>query len=271
MIADSSPEKEKGKSFGFHRAMDSLGAVLGPLAAFCLLPLFDGNLRWIFLLSFIPALAAVLVIFFFVREPEREAIASSERLKTISKEWGDLGREFRYFVVVVCVFTLGNSSDAFLVLRAKNLGLSIVTIPLLWLFFNGINTICSIPGGMLSDRVGRKRVILWSFLFYGIVYLGFSLALRPLHVWLLFALYGIYYGFSEGVLRAYVADLVPSRLRGTAYGIFHTASGIMALPASLIMGMLWHRLGAPWAFVFGAAMAFLSAGLLLRLPYRTTS
>ncbi len=269
MIADSSPEKEKGKSFGLHRAMDSLGAVLGPLAAFILLPLVGGNLRWIFLLAFIPALAAVLVIFFFVREVERDVSASTKTAKTDFQGVRALGSEFRYFVLIVCLFTLGNSSDAFLVLRARDLGLSTATIPLVWLFFNGVNTICSVPGGMLSDRVGRKRVIFWSFLFYGLVYLGFALALRPLHVWLLFGLYGVYYGFSEGVLRAYVADLVPSRLRGTAYGIFHTASGTMAFPASLIMGILWHRLGASWAFVFGAVLALFSAILLLRLPHKT--
>lgn len=266
MIADSAPEKEKGKSFGIHRAMDSLGAVLGPLAAFILLPWVGGNLRWIFFLSFIPALAAVLIIFLFVREVERDTSRSRETAKRDSQGIRALEPEFRYFVVVVCFFTLGNSSDAFLVLRAKDLGVPVVTIPLLWLFFNGINTIFSVPGGMLSDRVGRRQVIFWSFLFYGLVYLGFALALRPLHVWFLFALYGVYYGFSEGVLRAYVADLVPSHLRGTAYGIFHTASGTMAFPASLIMGILWHRLGASWAFVFGAVLAFLSAILLLRLP-----
>lgn len=266
MIADISPEREKGKSFGFHRAMDSLGAVFGPLAAFVLLPWFGGNLRWIFLLSFIPALAAVLVIFLFVRETDQDDSLSTEVSKIGSQGVRVLGPEYRYFVLIVCLFTLGNSSDAFLILRAKDLGLATATIPLLWLFFNGIYTICAIPGGMVSDRIGRKRVIFWSFLFYGVVYLGFALALRPFHVWFLFALYGVYYGFSEGVLRAYVADLVTSRLRGTAYGIFHTASGIMAFPASLIMGILWQRFGVSWAFSFGAAMAFLSAVLLLWLP-----
>ncbi|NIQ37597.1 MAG: MFS transporter [Proteobacteria bacterium] len=266
MIADSAPEKEKGKSFGFHRAMDSLGAVFGPLAAFLLLPVVGGNLRWIFFLAFIPAVLAVLVILFFVREVERDT-PESAKTETVSIGWRDLGPEFRYFVVIVCLFTLGNSSDAFLVLRARDLGLSTVTIPLLWLFFNGVNTVFSIPGGMLSDRVGRKRVIFWSFLFYGLVYLGFAVAARPLHVWLLFALYGVYYGFSEGVLRAYVADLVPSRVRGTAYGVFHTATGTMAFPASLVMGILWHKFGAPWAFVFGAVLALISALLLLRIPH----
>jgi MFS family permease len=265
MIADTAPEKEKGKSFGFHRAMDSLGAVFGPLAAFLLLPVVGGNLRWIFFLAFIPAVAAVLVIFLFVREVERD-VPEPAKTTTDSIGWRALGPEFRYFVVIVCLFTLGNSSDAFLVLRARDLGLSTVTIPLLWLFFNGVNTVFSIPGGMLSDRVGRKRVIFWSFLFYGLVYLGFAVAARPLHVWLLFALYGVYYGFSEGVLRAYVADLAPSCVRGTAYGVFHTASGTMAFPASLVMGILWHKFGAPWAFVFGAALAFISALLLLRIP-----
>jgi len=264
MIADTSPEREKGKSFGFHRAMDSLGAVLGPLAAFVLLPWVGGNIRWIFLLSFIPALAAVLIVFVFVHERDRNRAKAPSKAGGMVREMGALGSEYRYFVMILCVFTLGNSSDAFLVLRAKDLGLSTVSIPLLWLFFNAVNTVCAVPGGMASDRVGRRGVIFSSFLLYGIVYLGFALALRPVHVWFLFALYGVYCGFSEGVLRAYVADLVPPHLRGTAYGIFHMAWGIMALPASLTMGILWQSLGASWAFFFGAFTAFLSAVLLLK-------
>ena len=267
MIADSAPEEQRGRSFGLHRAMDSLGAVLGPLAAFLLLPRFGGDLRWIFLLSFIPALAAVLVVLLFVRETVRVTPLPSESSKTHSQALRALGPEYRYFVAIVCLFTLGNSSDAFLILRAKDLGLSLTSIPLVWLLFNSVNTICAVPGGILSDQIGRRQVIFWSFLFYGIVYLGFAWASRPFHIWLFFAFYGVYYGFSEGVLRAYVADLVPPHLRGTAYGIFHTASGTMAFPSSVLMGILWQRLGPSWAFLFGASMAFLAAVLLLRLPH----
>jgi MFS family permease len=268
MVADSSPETEKGKSFGFQRAMDSFGAVLGPLAAFVLLPWVGENMRWIFILSFIPALAALLIVFIFVHEKDRNHAKLPPTADGVVRGMDGLGSEYRYFVVVVCLFTLGNSSDAFLVLRARDLGLSTVSIPLVWLFFNTVNTVCAVPAGMLSDRLGRKRVIFCSFLLYGIVYLGFALALRPIHIWFLFAAYGAYYGFSEGVFRAYVADLVPSHLRGTAYGVFHMASGITALPASLIMGFLWQALGPSWAFFFGAFMAFLSAGFLLKFPQK---
>jgi MFS family permease len=268
MIADSSPETEKGKSFGFHRAMDSLGAVVGPLAAFVVLPWVGGNIRWIFLLSFIPALAAVLIVLVFVQEKDRTRTQARSKAGGMLREMSALGSEYRYFVLILCVFTLGNSSDAFLVLRAKNLGLSTVSIPLVWLFFNAVNAVCAVPGGILSDRVGRRSVIFSGFLLYGVVYLGFALALRPAHVWGLFALYGVYHGFCEGVLRAYVADLVPPQLRGTAYGIFHMASGIMAFPASLIMGILWQSVGVSWAFFFGAFMAFLSAALLLKAPQK---
>ena len=266
MVADSSPETEKGRSFGFHRAMDSFGAVLGPLAAFVLLPRVGENIRWIFVLSFIPALAALLIVFIFVQEKNRNHARLPSETGGVVRGMGGLGSEYRYFVVVVCLFTLGNSSDAFLVLRARDLGLSTVSIPLVWLFFNAVNTVCAIPAGMISDRLGRKRLIFCSFLLYGMVYLGFALASRPGHIWLLFSAYGVYYGLSEGVFRAYVADLVPSPLRGTAYGVFHATSGIMALPASLIMGILWQSLGASWAFFFGAFMAFLSTGFLLGAP-----
>ena len=256
LIAESSAENRRGASFGLHRAMDSAGAIIGPLLAFLLLPLLNKNYRHLFLLASIPAFFSVLVLFLWVKEikiRKKESVIS-ERKKGISFD-----SKFKIFILVVAIFTLGNSSDAFLFLRAKSLGVNLIFIPLLWGFFNLVYTLSSIPAGILSDRIGRKKVILLGFTVYGLAYLGFAFATQALHIWVLFALYGIYYGISDGALRAFVADLVKEEdKRGTAYGFYHGAVGLCALPASLILGFLWQGFGAAVAFSFGAILAILA-------------
>lgn len=259
LIADSTPSEKMGMAFGFHRAMDTLGAVFGPLTAFLLLPLFNDNYRSIFLISFFPAVVAILLIIFFLKEIKPEKKTSTIPALSLKS----LPAEFKIFLLIMIIFTLGNSSDAFLLLRAQNLGVSMRLIPILWLLFNLVYSIISIPGGMLSDRIGRKRTILIGFIIYTGVYFGFAFAHLTLHIWTLFAIYGIYYGLCEGVMRAYVADLVPSPLRATAFGIYHTAVGLTAFPASLVMGILWQVFSAQIAFSFGAILSLASAILLL--------
>jgi MFS family permease len=256
LIAESSAENRRGASFGLHRAMDSAGAIIGPLLAFLFLPLLNKNYRHLFLLASIPAFFSVLVLFLWVKEikiRKKESVIS-ERKKGISFD-----SKFKIFILVVAIFTLGNSSDAFLFLRAKSLGVNLIFIPLLWGFFNLVYTLSSIPAGILSDRIGRRKIILIGFTVYGLAYLGFAFAKNSLHIWALFALYGIYYGLSDGALRAFVADLVREEdKRGTAYGFYHGAVGLCALPASLIMGFLWQGFGAAVAFFFGAILAILA-------------
>lgn len=259
LIADSTPSDRMGMAFGFHRAMDTLGAVFGPLTAFLLLPLFNDNYRSIFLISFFPAVVAILLIVFFLKEIRPKKITSTIPALSLKS----LPAEFKIFLLIMIIFTLGNSSDAFLLLRAQNLGVSMRLIPILWLLFNLVYSIISIPGGMLSDRIGRKRTILIGFIIYTGVYFGFAFAHLTLHIWTLFAIYGIYYGLCEGVMRAYVADLVPSPLRATAFGIYHTAVGLTAFPASLVMGILWQVFSAQIAFSFGAILSLASVILLL--------
>lgn len=259
LIADSTPSEKMGMAFGFHRAMDTLGAVFGPLTAFLLLPLFNDNYRSIFLISFFPAVVAILLIIFFLKEIKPEKKTSTIPALSLKS----LPAEFKIFLLIMIIFTLGNSSDAFLLLRAQNLGVSMRLIPILWLLFNLVYSIISIPGGMLSDRIGRKRTILIGFIIYTGVYFGFAFAHLTLHIWTLFAIYGIYYGLCEGVMRAYVADLVPSPLRATAFGIYHTAVGLTAFPASLVMGILWQVFSAQIAFSFGAVLSLASVILLL--------
>ncbi|KPJ50853.1 MFS transporter [candidate division TA06 bacterium DG_26] len=260
LIADSSPTQQRGRSFGFHRAMDTLGAVFGPLTAFILLPLFGNDYRTIFWLSLVPGIVAVLIILFLVRERKASASVKTEELTSRL-----LPRDFKVFVIIAAIFTLGNSSDAFLILRAQSLGIALGLIPLLWMFFNVIYSSTSIPGGMLSDRIGRRRTIVLALLVYSLIYFGFANAGRALHIWMLFGAYGLYYGLSEGVMRAYVADLVSVQFRATAYGVFHTAVGVAAFPASIIMGALWQFKGARIAFSFGAALALAAALLFLTL------
>src|SRR4030043_1419104 len=179
--------------------------------------------------------------------------------------WRGWDRKFKYFLLILPLFTPGNSSDAFLLLRAQDLGLNIVTIPILWFLFHLSKTAFSVPGGALSDRIGRRKVMILAWTVYGLVYLGFAFASTALHVWLLFIVYGLFYGPAEGTERAWVADLVEESKRGTAYGAYHFCIGIAALPASLLMGLIWKAVGVQWAFSFGAVMALIAAFLAIAL------
>jgi MFS family permease len=260
MIADSSLSERRGLSFGFHRAMDSGGAVLGPLLAFLFLPLVNRNYRTLFLIASIPAFLSVLLLILFVRE--RKKVKEKITITTKPKLSG-FDRRFKIFVLGITIFTLGNSSDAFLFLRAKGLNIDVVYIPILWLVLNAVYTLISLPAGWLSDRIGRKNLILSGLFVYAIVYLGFAFATQSYHAWLLFAVYGVYYGLTNGTMRAHVADLVGEDKRATAYGIYHGAVGMTALPASLIFGWLWQSVGVSFAFFLGAGLASL-AFLIIR-------
>jgi MFS family permease len=253
LIAESSKEARRGLSFGFHRAMDSGGAVVGPLLAFLFLPLVNVNYRALFLIASVPAFLSVLLLVLFVKEKGkvREKISGLTKLFQFSPK-------FKVFVLGVTVFTLGNSSDAFLFLRAKGLNIDVIHIPVLWLVLNLVYTLVSLPAGWLSDRIGRKDLILSGLFVYALVYLGFGFATQSRHIWFLFALYGFYYGLANGTMRAYVADLVGEEKRATAFGIYHGAVGITALPASLIFGWLWQSAGVSFAFCFGAGLSLIA-------------
>lgn len=257
LVANSSSPEERGRAFGIQRAMDRMGAFLGPLVAFAILPLLNNNLRLLFLLAFFPALIAVFIIIFFLKEKPHVS-DSSKTAKPFSLI--HLNRDFKVFIFILAVFTLGNSSDAFLILRARDLGVKIVFIPILWLMYNFVCSLSSIPLGHLSDKIGRRKTTLLGFFVYGVVYLGFAFSNSVSHIWVFMGLYGIYYGLSEGVLRAYVADLVEDQsVLATAYGVYHTVVGLCMFPASLIMGILWQQFNPTVAFTFGATLALISA------------
>jgi MFS family permease len=256
LLSESSREEERGKAFGFQRAMDHAGAMIGPLIASLLMAIFTENLRTVFLLAFIPSLFCLWALWQGVTDIKKNQPSISSLPKLNWKGWD---RRFKYFLLIITLFTLGNSSDAFLLLRAKDLGIDVISIPILWFLFHLSKTVFSIPGGALSDRIGRRKVMILAWTIYGLVYLGFAFASKAYHIWLLFLLYGVFYGLSEGTEKAWVADLVEESKRGTAYGAYHFSIGMTALPASLLMGFIWKAIGVQWAFSFGAIMAFLAA------------
>ena len=275
LIADSVGDKQRGLAFGLHRASDTLGAFLGlGIAAFIVwrtqaqasLLTLD-TFKLVVLVSIVPAVLGVLVLALgAVDIPGNSGTADVKRLSL-----KNLDPRFRYFLFVLILFTLGNSSDAFILLRGQERGLSLLQVMGMSLTFNAIYTVFAGPLGAWSDQVGRRRLILIGWLAYGLVYLGFAFSQTGWQIWMLYALYGLYYAATEGAAKALVADLVPQEQRGTAYGLFNAAIGITVLPASLIAGLLWQGAGA-WTgfgasapFLFGASMALLAGVSFARL------
>lgn len=269
LIADSVSPAIRGRAFGLHRAADHAGAVVGPLAAFLALRWGGVPLRGVFWLAAIPGIVAVLLVMLLVQEPRDRA---GPPVATPAIHLAEpMGAPFWRFLVVLVVFTLGNSTDAFLLLRAAQLGVPTALTPVLWAAFHVVKSLSSTPAGALSDAIGRKPMIVAGWLLYAAVYLGFATASASWHAWALFGVYGIFYGLTEGTEKALVTDLVPARRRGAAFGWYNLAIGLGALPASLVFGLIWDAFGAPSAFAFGAALALLaSLGLAtLRAPART--
>ncbi|HAF12454.1 MAG TPA: MFS transporter [Blastocatellia bacterium] len=277
MIADTVAIEERGLAFGFHRAMDHTGAVLGPLIGYLLVLLFAadrnaptaGDFTKIFLLASIPAFAAVFVVTFFVREAQKKQTARNAIVTTpVRLSLQGFDRNYKRFLVIVALFTLSNSSDAFLLLRAQSTGVSVRSIPLLWAMLHVSKVVSSLFGGHLSDILGRRRLIVSGWLLYAAVYAGFAFVSNQGSVWILFLIYGIYFGLAEGAEKALVADLVKPEQRGTAYGLYNLAFGITVLPASLLMGELWDWRGPQTAFLVSAILGG-SAALLLMMFVKT--
>jgi MFS family permease len=228
--------------------------VVGPLLAFALLRWTEMDLRQLFLLTIVPGALAVAALVFGVREVPRVTEPSKQ-----FDPRARLGRRFWAFLAVLFVFTLGNSTDAFLLLRAADLGVAPALVPILWAMLHVVKSASSTPGGALSDRLGRKPLLIAGWLVYAGVYFLLGRAQAEWHAWALFAVYGIYFGLTEGVEKALVADLVPADRRGAAFGWYNLALGLGALPASLIFGAIWDRQGPAAAFTFGAGMALVAA------------
>ncbi len=264
IIADSTPAEFRGKAYGFHRAMDHSGAIIGPLAATALLLVYHDNLKTIFLLSAIPGALAIGMLLFGLKEKPADVPKSAgpSSVFDFRSSLREMPSGFQKFLFIVLVFTLGNSTDAFLLLRAQQLGVPITLLPMIWVVLHIVKMISSVPGGIISDRVGRKKVIVAGYVVYALAYAGFGAATALWHAWALFAFYGIFFGLTEGVEKALVADFAPAHLRGSAFGLYHLVVGAGALPASLLFGFVWQRYGSAAAFGMGAGLALLASIML---------
>lgn len=260
LVAGSAEKSVRGRSFGIARMLDTLGSVAGPLLLFILLYIFRNSSTLyhdILLFTVIPLIVTLLLIF-KLREIPKEEFKKVE----VVEAKGKLPATFYIFLAIIILFTLGNSSDAFLVLRARNVGLSLLEIPLVIALFNLIYAGAAVPFGSLSDKIGRIPTLVIGWAVYALVYLGFALANHAIIIWFLYAFYGIYWATSEGVSRALVADLVNPDHRGRAYGIYGMTIGLTTLPASFFAGLLWDKFGAAVPFYFGAIMAAIAFTLL---------
>lgn len=258
LIAGSSRLVVTGRNFGFHKAMDNCGALLGPLLAFFILSRTPSGYARVFLFSAIPASLGVLSLLFFIREVGRCPESPPPRIRL-----RDFSPRFYSFLGIAFVFTLGNSTDALLLVRASEVGVANAMIPFAYLLFNAVSVLFAVPLGVLSDRVGKERLILLGFVLYALVYLGFGAARLPLAIFFLFALYGLYSAATDGVQKALVSDLVAKERRGTALGLYNTVIGLTLLPASLIAGILYDRVSSGAPFYFDASMALLAAILMV--------
>ena len=260
LIAGSITNNDAGRSFGLQKAMDNSGAIAGPFIAFLLLILFPGNYRSIFLMAGIPAILAILVIIFGIREAAkpRESLFRTFRFR-------ELPRRYYYFLGIIFLFSLGNSTDALLLVKANEVGIKVAFIPLVYLITNLVAVLLAIPMGSLSDRIGREKVITAGFLVYALVYFGFGAASSVSLIVLLFALYGLYSAATDGIQKALVSDLADKNKQGTAQGLYNALLGVTLLPASLIAGLLYDKVNSSLPFYFGGTTALLSALLMFFL------
>ncbi|HVP04641.1 MAG TPA: MFS transporter [Dehalococcoidia bacterium] len=264
LMGDVAEKGKRGRAFGFHRAMDSAGAVIGPALGLGLFELLRHHYRPVFFIAFIPALIGVCMLF-LVKEHKPKPRPGGEP----SVPLRELGTPFYVFLGISLVFALGNSSDAFLILRSNNIGLTEAETVSAYVLYNAVYTAASFPAGILSDRVGRRNVIAPGFVIFGLVYLGFAAGGSVWAVWPLFAVYGLYIAATDAVGKAFVVDFAPAAARATALGLYTGATGAMILASSVIAGVLWDEIGPSAPFVFGAATGFAAAALLFvmqRMP-----
>jgi MFS family permease len=269
LIADSTEEGTRGRAFGFHQAMDHFGAATGPLLAAFFLFLWPNRLRELFLLTFIPGIAVIALLVLGLRE-KKSSLRPAERVHLTLRPFGGA---FRMYLLALTLFTLGNSSDAFLLVRAGELGIPRSLLPLLWCAFHVVKTAANLAAGVLSDRLGPKPLLIFGWAAYAVVYLAFALATSGWQVGLIFLCYGVVYSLTEPTSKAFVTALTSAQTKGLAFGWFNFAVGIMALPSSLLFGWLYQRFGAGAAFGWGSALALIAAAVLLtiRAPGRNST
>jgi MFS family permease len=258
LVAGSATDGNMGKSFGFHKAMDNSGAILGPLLAFAVLQLFPGDYRKVFWLGAIPAFLGILTIVLLIKEAKKPKESLYKKFR-----FRDFPKKYYLLLVIIFLFTLGNSTDALLIVKASEVGVKIGYIPLVYLIFNAVSVLFSIPFGALSDRIGREKLLIFGYLVYAGVYFGFGNTTQISTIIMLFALYGLYSAATDGIQKAFVSDFLDKNKQGTGLGIYNALLGITLLPASIIAGVLYDKVNSSVPFYFGAATALLSALLML--------
>lgn len=258
LIAGSVTNKETGKSFGIQKAMDNSGAILGPLIAFAVLYFIPGNYRLIFILAGIPSILGILVIIFGIKEAGKkpETLLRKFRFK-------DFPKKYYLFLFIVFIFTLGNSTDALLLVKANEIGVKVAFIPLVYLIISIVSVLLSVPVGSLSDKIGKEKILLFGYLVYATVYFGFGISGNITTIVILFALYGVYSASTDGIQKAFISDMIDGNKQGTAMGIYNGLLGITLLPASIIAGVLYDKVNSSLPFYFGAGTAIISSILLV--------
>ncbi|KKT30860.1 MAG: MFS transporter [Microgenomates group bacterium GW2011_GWC1_44_10] len=264
LITESSDKVSRGRNFGFHRTLDSLGAVVGPLLSIIVLKMLNGNYRNLFLIAFFPALLGVLLFTFFIKEKEKQPLG----IKGLRFEWSKANDSFKIFLLISFIFTLGNSSDVFMILRAQNLGLSIGLTIFTYVLFNSIYALLSLPAGIIADKIGARKILFIGFLLFALVYFSFGYIDSPFWIWILFPIYGIYMALTDGVGKAYISKLIPHEISASAFGIYQTLMGVGTFFASTLAGALWTFAGVRSTFYFGGVMALVAAFLFLILTKR---
>jgi MFS family permease len=264
IIAESTEASHLARAFSFHRSMDTVGAVVGPAIALLLLQWYNGNYQMVFWLATIPGVFAVLTIILFIKDKQATEQTPASRPKLTLKHFNG---KMKFFVLITAIFALGNSSDAFLILRAQQVGVPVAVIPALYLTFNLVYSLSAIPAGIAADRFGKKRLILLGFILFAALYYGFAVAGSQRGIWILFSCYGLFMGLTEGIQKGYLATIIPAEFKATAFGIHATAVGLATLPASLIGGILWDRISPAATFYFGSATATVAALLFAVLIF----
>ena len=258
LVAGSVTNGETGKSFGLQKAMDNSGAIVGPLIAFALLSFFPNNYHLIFLLAGIPAFLAIAVIVFGIKEAKKSKESLFKKF-----HFNDFPKKYYFFLIIIFVFTLGNSTDALLMVKANEVGVKVAFIPLVYLITSIVSVLLSIPIGTLSDKIGKEKILIVGFLIYAIVYYGFGVTGSTTTIVALFALYGLYSAATDGIQKAFISDVIDENKKGTGLGIYNALIGITLLPASLIAGILYDKVDSSIPFYFGCATAIISAILML--------